>query len=65
METLKPCPFCGGVPKVEQYLELNFRVQCLGPKCKVWPSTIWGTKDEAIEWWNTRKEVESETRLTA
>lgn len=48
---LKPCPFCGGVPELEQCGE-SFRIFC---GCCI--STEWRTSKEAIaNRWNTRTE---------
>lgn len=42
---LKPCPFCGAVPRVEQIGSDNdqqIRIACSNKKCDIQPATRWG-----------------------
>ena len=40
MKRLKPCPFCGVYPIVEQNNSTKkFWIQCVNPKCHIQPST--------------------------
>lgn len=49
---MKPCPFCGGKPKLKTGLsKIIFHVEC--EKCKSSGPMEFG-KDEAINIWNTR-----------
>lgn len=63
MDELKRCPFCGGKVKMykrwnKQELGMDYWVVCESSKCPVTPSLDppLGTKEEAIEAWNTRAE---------
>ena len=76
MTELKPCPFCGGKPKVEQCepstLRFNegavhFKVSCpsmIGEyisDCIGSHLNLWEiTPEEAISKWNTRTEIDPE-----
>ena len=52
MSELKPCPFCGGEGKLNNY---KTAVHCI--KCKAHPYYL-GSESEAIAAWNTRPELE-------
>ena len=59
MNELKPCPFCGYVPKVETYEDMfqriTFGIECHGADCDIQPFTAcYADKQEAIEAWNRR-----------
>ena len=45
---LKPCPFCGGLPRLVMFRNACF-VKC---KCGIEQSEIYHTKDDAIRHWN-------------
>lgn len=69
-KTLKPCPFCGEMPHLEEDYESNFfAVYCGNPECVTKPYTdLYGTESEAIKAWNTRVDVENaklRERITA
>ena len=52
---LKPCPFCEdgeGDPKPQCVSERTIAVCCGYCGCE---GPIWGTEEEAIETWNTRR----------
>lgn len=54
---LKPCPFCGVTPVIEQYaLEDRgpYYVECQNPECHAAPDVGGLTREEAIAAWNTR-----------
>lgn len=53
---LKPCPFCGEVPKAPQKRNDGaFKVCCINEDCTTNPDTArYGTAKEAIEAWNRR-----------
>ena len=53
-ETLKPCPFCGGMPiaVVDDETEGDFGVKCFVCGGCIYPEKK--TLDEAIEIWNRR-----------
>ena len=61
MKRLKPCPFCGGKAKVQEYKFPRtttedmtiYYVYCTSKDCKAFVS-YFKTKDEAVEAWNTR-----------
>ena len=54
MDELKPCPFCGEIPKFIRY-ERGWCVECRSNTCLIAPETpIFGTKEEAAEQWNRR-----------
>lgn len=53
---LKPCPFCGGEPRLVEEISLA-KVACMNRGCDVEPETPWfWSVDEAAEAWNTRAE---------
>ena len=52
MNKLKPCPFCGGRPKIKTYKEQGWH---FSPCCKmIEAGLLYKTKAEAIAAWNTR-----------
>lgn len=61
MKRLKPCPFCGGKAKVQEYKFPRlttedmtiYYVYCTSKDCKTLMSPF-DTKDDAIKAWNTR-----------
>lgn len=58
---LKPCPFCGGKAKIDEWHNFDkdlFTVECAcNNKCNVRPMTHFcKTEQEAIEAWNRRAE---------
>ena len=57
MSELKPCPFCGGTPRiVENKLCLEHIIYCV--ECDSDSHTVIGgwfdSENEAVEWWNRR-----------
>jgi len=62
MAELKPCPFCGGVPKLETHgfwsdLTKDFTEKTYGLICDSCHTSGWQfheTKSKAIEAWNRR-----------
>ena len=63
MENLKPCPFCGELPEIDQG-EYTYKVKdriywavgCMNDDCEVDVETDnFDTKEEAIKVWNTRR----------
>jgi hypothetical protein len=59
MAELKPCPFCGGKPKLVHTKATidTYQVGCFNDlrKCKVRPETIWYRRERyAITAWNRR-----------
>ena len=61
-ETLKPCPFCGEIPRLtiahnfgNKTTPICFSVRCANLKCDIFPWTQGYEKEEdAIRVWNTR-----------
>lgn len=57
-EELKPCPFCGGAPRIEQGIneaDQAWRIFCANPDCTVIVECQSGfTKEDNINRWNTR-----------
>lgn len=57
MAELKPCPFCGEIPKYYQYGN-EWCVECHSDKCWVVPETdLCSSKEEATEKWNARTPI--------
>ena len=51
---IKPCPFCGEIPKITKVGKLYY-LRCCNINCTANPmSTPFYDKQEAIEAWNTR-----------
>lgn len=53
MTELKPCPFCGRVPKIENCKDFGYFIKC---KCGVEQSTLYAQRSYAVRRWNKRKE---------
>ena len=57
MTKIKTCPFCGTLPKLEQY-ELNnktyYYYSCSNDNCLGVTTDGWVTKASATRQWNTR-----------
>lgn len=62
---LKPCPFCGGKPRVQEHRYVGyastFGVVCLDCCCETRP--FFDTEEEAIKAWNRRVENEVKRRM--
>lgn len=58
MVDLKPCPFCGTIPHVEQNNSTKkYWIQCTNPKCRIQPCTdMHKTRGVIVREWNRRKE---------
>lgn len=58
MTDLKPCPFCGGEPRVirEKYGLQLYQVGCFDPECRgnAFDAPGYDTEDEAEAAWNER-----------
>jgi len=54
MDNLKPCPFCGEIPKLSKHYKEE-RWQMIH-RCKVMGPIVidWNYEDKIIEQWNTR-----------
>ena len=52
MAELKPCPFCGRTPTVDDCGDHRYFVQC---KCGVVQDKLYAQKCDAVRRWNTRK----------
>jgi hypothetical protein len=53
---LKPCPFCGTVPKLTAIVASRFWVSCKNRRCGINPETrLCETQDEAVSTWNERR----------
>ena len=53
MIELKPCPFCGRTPNVEEYRYHSYFVRC---KCGIEQSRFYWDEYDAVKHWNTRKD---------
>lgn len=51
VEELKPCPFCGGEARINQYLDSLFWVRCFECGAEI---QAFSTEEEAAKLWNTR-----------
>jgi hypothetical protein len=59
MTELKPCPFCGAIPKITTLAEGMNWICCENDKCKIQPCTDWHKNLSVIvREWNRRKEGE-------
>jgi Lar family restriction alleviation protein len=61
MAELKPCPFCGEIPKIEIFTDMferkKYGIECHGSDCEINPMTAWyADENDAIEAWNRRAE---------
>ena len=62
MSEMKPCPFCGGKPRLQKYESghdepfVSWRVVCLGPDggCFGTAGILEDEQQDAIDAWNTR-----------
>lgn len=52
MAELKPCPFCGGTPTVDDCGDHRYFVRC---KCGIAQDKLRAQKCDAVRRWNTRK----------
>lgn len=52
MTELKPCPFCGRVPKIEYCENWGYFIIC---KCGIEQSELYKQKRDAVRHWNRRK----------
>lgn len=52
MTELKPCPFCGRTPTVDDCGEHRYFVRC---KCGIAQDKLYAQKCDAVRRWNTRK----------
>lgn len=55
MEKLKPCPFCGRIPNVEDCGDHRYFVRC---KCGINQDHLYYQRCDAVRAWNRRKEKE-------
>ena len=53
MQNLKPCPFCGRIPTVEDCGSNDWFVKC---KCGIVQDKLYHQRCDAVRRWNTRKE---------
>lgn len=54
MTELKPCPFCGRMPYIEDCGDYGYFVKC---KCGI-ESRLYAQKCDAVRRWNNRKETQ-------
>lgn len=59
MDELKPCPFCGRIPMVDDCGDHRFFVRC---KCGINQDKLYWQKCDAIRSWNRRKNIEKSGR---
>ena len=52
MAELKPCPFCGRTPTVDDCGDHRYFVRC---KCGIAQDKLYAQKCDAVRRWNTRK----------
>lgn len=52
MSELKPCPFCGRTPVIEDCGNNRYFVRC---KCGIAQDKLYGQRCDAVRRWNTRK----------
>ena len=53
MNELKPCPFCGRIPTVDDCGDNRFFVRC---KCGIVQDKLYGQRCDAVRRWNTRRQ---------
>lgn len=53
MTELKPCPFCGRIPKVEDCGTNRFFVKC---ECGIAQDKLYFQRCDAVRRWNTRRQ---------
>lgn len=53
MSELKPCPFCGRIPTVDDCGDNRFFVRC---KCGIAQDKLYGQRCDAVKRWNTRRQ---------
>lgn len=58
MSELKPCPFCGRTPVIEDCGTNRYFIQC---KCGIAQDKLYAQRCDAIRRWNTRKCAERRT----
>ena len=64
MSKLKPCPFCGEIPKIDygcEYIDdiAKYWIQCNNEKCRIRPCTDMHVyKFVVVREWNRRKDGE-------
>ena len=54
-EKMKPCPFCGCNPQIECTERGTWELACENLNCGYF-GDYYETYEEAVEFWNTRKE---------
>ena len=59
----RTCPFCGQPPMIKEvYTGMQFEtyyfIKCSNPKCEAAIKNPFKTREEAVEYWNTRVEPE-------
>ncbi|MFG0448359.1 Lar family restriction alleviation protein [Vibrio sp. YQ_11] len=55
---LKPCPFCGASPTLDQDCDETWYVACINKRCFVSPITKpFGARRQAAIAWNNRQEI--------
>ncbi len=54
MAELKPCPFCGSSAEISQTYRYTWVVGCSNDNCPCWCGTEFDTKEDAMNFWNTR-----------
>jgi len=55
-DKLKPCPFCGEIAEIENYLPEHTIITCNGD-CDVIIKDSYQSKETAVEQWNKRAET--------
>ena len=56
-DQLKPCPFCGRIPKIEDCGEHRYFVKCA---CGIEQSRLYAQRCDAVRRWNRRKTEQTE-----